>query len=111
VSRQTCCNQNCGQGDECPLRQPRDLTEGERRLLWFAGVAWVVLFALALAGCEREEVVMSRRVSSATTHYYADPETGCQYYAEISGAGDFVPRTPRIAADGKTHMGCQGGGK
>lgn len=37
---------------------------------------------------------------------HSDPETGCQYLRLVSSGREL---TPRIAADGKTHMGCKGG--
>lgn len=36
---------------------------------------------------------------------HVDQATGCQY---LSGSGSSTSFTPRIAADGKTHMGCRG---
>lgn len=37
---------------------------------------------------------------------FVDQVTGCQYLSTHLSAG----LAPRIAADGKTHMGCKGGG-
>ena len=37
---------------------------------------------------------------------YLDPETGCQYLGQRSSNAGI---TARIAADGKTHLGCKGG--
>lgn len=36
---------------------------------------------------------------------FADQTTGCQYLSTHTSTG----LTPRIAVDGKTHMGCKGG--
>lgn len=40
-----------------------------------------------------------------TVYRYADPDTGCQY---LMRDGSSTAMTPRIAADGITHMGCKG---
>jgi hypothetical protein len=33
MTRPTCCNHDCAQGDKCPLRQSRALSVSERRCL------------------------------------------------------------------------------
>ena len=37
-------------------------------------------------------------------YVFADGDTGCQYLSTHTSTG----LAPRIAADGKTHMGCKG---
>jgi hypothetical protein len=70
--------------------------------------ALVLVAMLVLAGCERQEVVEAREASNPFV-ILTDQETGCQYLVVRSSGS--AP-TPRIAADGKTHMGCrQGGGQ
>lgn len=75
----------------------------------FAGKAFVGLFLAALvlsmlAGCEREpSAPVVPHPSNTLLFVYTDDETRCQYIGQrTSDAGI----TPRIAADGKTHMGC-----
>jgi len=43
--------------------------------------------------------------SSLDLAVHTDPATGCQYLRLISSGREL---TARIAADGKTHMGCKG---
>jgi len=38
-------------------------------------------------------------------YVFADQDTGCQYLSTHTSTG----LVPRIAADGKTHLGCKGG--
>jgi hypothetical protein len=40
-----------------------------------------------------------------TLSIYLDAATGCQYLGQRNSSAGI---TPRIAADGKTHMGCKG---
>lgn len=68
----------------------------------------LILAALTtFAGCQpaapKPEVPHIDRY--ATLSLYLDPETGCQYIGQISSSAAI---TPRIGADGKTHMGCKG---
>lgn len=44
-------------------------------------------------------------LSTTTLYISLDGETGCQYLGQRSSSAGV---TPRIAADGKTHMGCKG---
>jgi hypothetical protein len=72
----------------------------------------MLILAVLLAGCERPPVPEVRdvpRVEFATgPHYFlrviTDPDTACQYliYSDRT-------LTPRVATDGKTHMGCHRG--
>jgi hypothetical protein len=71
-----------------------------------------MLAVISLAGCDslkRPEVVEAERQQEAkhTGDMFViartDDHTGCQYLVYNDGG-----ITPRIAADGKTHMGCGG---
>jgi hypothetical protein len=53
---------------------------------------WPLAGALALVGCARRE-----------PEIHADRQTGCEYLR-----GYWGQISPRIAPDGKTHMGCKG---
>jgi hypothetical protein len=57
------------------------------------------LVLAALAGCDQPPAT---RDTVFNLFVYTDTATGCQYVSESRGL------TPRIAADGKTHMGCKG---
>lgn len=61
----------------------------------------IILLALLCAGCEKTTDPNStgRKLQPAL---FEDQTTGCQYLAMGQGAW------ARIAADGKTHMGCRG---
>ena len=62
----------------------------------------ILILAALLAGCtQRTGGVLSDRVNDP--HLLVDHETGCEYLSSPSGSG----MVPRIAADGKTHMGCK----
>jgi hypothetical protein len=70
----------------------------------------ILILAVLLAGCqpERSEPKPAPVASFAQGSQYRldvaiDPDTGCQYLQQ-----DYKGITPRIAADGKTHMGCKG---
>jgi hypothetical protein len=69
----------------------------------------ICLVLAALAGCQRPDIAVMPNVPQidgyATLSLYLDPETGCQYIGQRSSNAGI---TPRIAADGKTHMGCKG---
>jgi len=61
----------------------------------------ILILAALLAGCDN---LKSETVNSVVDIYVStDQGTGCQYLAK----GDAM--TPRIAADGKTHLGCRAG--
>jgi hypothetical protein len=47
-----CCNHNCGQGDECPLRAARDLTRGQRFGLVLLGLVWAMAVVAVLTGAK-----------------------------------------------------------
>jgi hypothetical protein len=102
------CNCGRGQGRNCKLRQPRDLTRGERAVGLLLLIVLAAGLLASLSGCQREEVVAANRQTIDqqlfANHVIADPDTGCQYI-NFSGSGV----TPRIADDGRTQMGCKGG--
>lgn len=99
MTRPTCCNGDCDQGRRCP--------EPVRTPGAGGAVLLLVLFAclmVALAGCgARAEAMESGRYDLRLT---VDQVTGCEYLT-YGGSGI----TPRIAADGKTHIGCHRGGR
>ena len=55
------------------------------------------LAMLALAGCGE--------IPASSYMITTDKDTGCQYISSVSAHGS-NGIAPRIAADGKTHMGC-----
>ena len=59
------------------------------------------LVLAALAGCGDPRT--ADRSESVDPIRYQDRDTGCMYLT----TGQYNALTPRIAADGKTHMGCQ----
>jgi len=61
----------------------------------------MLILAVLLAGCAK--TASSDRTYDPTM--YMDRVTGCQYLSP--GGSDRSALTPRIAADGKTHMGCK----
>jgi len=61
----------------------------------------MLILAVLLAGCARTG--SDNRSYDPTV--YADRTTGCQYLAP--GFDSRASLTARIAADGKTHMGCK----
>jgi hypothetical protein len=77
----------------------------------------LMILAVLLAGCQESvpapsttpapETAAKRNLYALpyTVYLYADPDTGCQYLMRDGSSAAF---TPRIAADGKTHMGCKG---
>jgi hypothetical protein len=65
----------------------------------------ICLVLAALAGCEIAPDPQSPNASVAILSAYTDEYTGCQYIGQRSSNAGI---TPRIAADGKTHMGCKG---
>jgi hypothetical protein len=111
-----CSTHSCNQGRECPLRQPRDFTRNQRIGWWIAAAVWAMIVVAVLTGCERQEVEEARAarpqpenpVNHGGIILYRDGETGCEYL--LFGRGGYGKAVqPRIAADGKTHMGCKGG--
>jgi hypothetical protein len=67
------------------------------------------LMLAALAGCSYEPYPESRTRNAAPEAIdplvYRDRQTGCEYLTRGNSSSSL---TPRIAADGKTHMGCNG---
>lgn len=82
------------------MRAPLD---GFGYLLWI--IAYVLLLALFLSACKRPEIEAAEAIESSkrggdSFTIHTDPMTGCEYL-RYSGL------TPRIDADGKTHLGCR----
>jgi len=68
----------------------------------------MMILAVLLAGCDRPPAMKKdalMEASSLDLAVHTDPATGCQYLRLISSGREL---TARIAADGKTHMGCKG---
>lgn len=69
----------------------------------------ICLVLAALAGCEPAAQPGDRPPITKASNWdmviHMDPETGCQYLRLMNSGREL---TPRIAADGKTHMGCKG---
>jgi len=69
----------------------------------------ILILAALLAGCDQYQRTTLDMQANQTVQasrvlfFYVDAETGCQY---LGASSDSI--TPRIAADGKTHMGCKG---
>ena len=67
----------------------------------------ILILAVLLAGCgaspSGNPIPSFKQKANYTLDIDTDPETGCEY---ITRHNDGI--TPRIAADGKTHMGCKG---
>lgn len=59
----------------------------------------ILILAALLTGCSDQPSMT--RGTRFDLIVYTDNQTGCQYVTESRGL------TPRIAADGKTHMGCK----
>jgi hypothetical protein len=79
------------------------------RLVGFGGRAFLGLILVAAvlamcAGCAPTTTEASAGQKGNDPMVYTDRETGCDYLT----TQDRVILTPRIAADGKTHMGCKG---
>lgn len=75
----------------------------------FAGKALlgllVVCAVLSMAGCgPTTDPESQKRIGSLKPWLYKDTVTGCEYLSTRNEYG----LEPRIAADGKTHMGCKG---
>jgi hypothetical protein len=69
---------------------------------------WPLIGLVALTGCVRKEIIAAQAQDDPPL-IYTDKMTGCEYFASIEQGWDgviAVPHSPRIAADGKTHMGC-----
>lgn len=68
----------------------------------------VVCAVLSMAGCQVREPgeAAAPRASNIVLYVYTDDETGCQYIGQMNTNAGV---TARIAADGKTHMGCKEG--
>lgn len=64
---------------------------------------WPLAGLVLLVGCKRADATPDGD-SAYIPVIYRDRSTGCEY---LSPSNSGI--TPRIAADGKTHMGCKGG--
>lgn len=62
----------------------------------------ILILAALLAGCGDPRTAAT--LESADPIRYQDRDTGCMYLT----TGQYNALTPRIAADGMTHMGCKG---
>lgn len=60
----------------------------------------ILILAVLLAGCAKT----SNNERAYDPAVYMDRATGCQYLAP--GFDTRASLTPRVGADGKTHMGC-----
>lgn len=76
----------------------------------FAGKLFAGLFLVALAlsmladaGAAGERNHPPFYYSNERTYIVVDPDAGCHYLRQ-----GYQSMTPRIASDGKTHMGCRG---
>jgi len=70
----------------------------------------ILILAVLLAGCDRPQAParmpdVPQLDGYSTLSMYLDPATGCQYLGQRASTAGI---TPRIAVDGKTHMGCKG---
>lgn len=62
-----------------------------------------LILAALLAGCGPTTKEVGAGAAGQDPMVFADRVTGCEYLT----TQDRVTLTPRIAADGKTHMGCK----
>lgn len=64
---------------------------------------WPLIGAVSLAGCApRTTDIANGSEVAYDPVVYQDKATGCEYLS----TGQFSVLTPRIAADGHTHLGC-----
>lgn len=65
----------------------------------------ILILTVLLAGCVNASDSRTRQQNPETLDpmLYQDRATGCEYLS----TGQFNTLTPRISADGKTHMGCK----
>jgi hypothetical protein len=108
VKRDFCCYGDCHQSRRCPHRPAKPPTR--REWLFTVGTLVIVLMAsFALSGCGERPASPEGNQQPAfgdrqPVAVYMDHGTGCEYVAADGGHSAI---TPRIAADGKTHMGCR----
>lgn len=80
---------------------------GRRIAYWTILAVLGGVLALVLSGCMKRDqslgAVKTMKPSANSLFVLIDSDTGCQYLSAYAEA-----ITPRIAADGKTHMGCKG---
>lgn len=73
-----------------------------QNLLSASAVGFVMLVPM-LTGCEPVRDPQGPNDTVAILSVYTDKHTGCQYIGQRNSSAGI---TPRIATDGKTHMGC-----
>ena len=64
----------------------------------------ILILAILAAACQPRTSDADAVKQAYEPVLYTDRVTGCDYLS----TGDTRSLTPRIAADGKTHMGCKG---
>lgn len=69
-----------------------------RYALYFVAAGFLIA---ALAGCS-ERAQGATKPSDTILRIFTDTDTGCQY---LGAYGETI--TPRIAADGSSHLGCK----
>jgi hypothetical protein len=77
-------------------------------LFLLAAIAWllyVVMLPDAAAPPPPAPLPLPGTSTAYAPYLFIDQVTGCQYLSTHTSTG----LAPRIAADGKTHMGCKGG--
>jgi hypothetical protein len=92
----------------CRPTSEHELTAAKFKLAGSLALLVVLCTLSLLTGCAKREVqAQERNAEAEQTRYtpilYVDEKTGCEY---LSADGGGI--TPRIAADGKSHMGCKG---
>lgn len=68
------------------------------------GMVAVLAVLVLVAGCEPVRDPQSPNAKVAILSIYTDEHTGCQYIGQRNSSAGI---TPRIAADGRSHMGCK----
>lgn len=105
MKRDFCCYGDCHQSRRCPHRPAQPPTR--REWLFTVGffiVMLVLSFALSACGPTTSAPAEGEKAIAALDPWlYKDRATGCEYLSTRPEHG----LAPRIAADGKTHMGCR----
>ncbi|WP_371767525.1 hypothetical protein [Massilia sp.] len=73
----------------------------------FLGLILAVAICALCTGCEPVRDPQSPNTTVTILSVYTDEFTGCQYIGQRNSSAGI---TPRIAADGRTHLGCREGG-
>jgi hypothetical protein len=89
--------------------RPSRLAQPPTRREWLftvGALVIVLMVSFVLSGCEKSPDGNQSSFAPGGTPVaiYVDRGTGCEYASADSGHSAI---TPRIAADGKTHMGCR----